>query len=288
MPLMLAAAGAVVSTVTVKVEDALPLLPAGSTALAVRLCAPAVSVFASSQAPAPSAVTVPIVLAPSFTVTVALASLLPLIVSTVLLVMPSLADLPLSGVMPLIEVTGATVSTVIVMLPAAPELPAMSVAVAVRLWAPLPKTLANVQAPAPLAVTVPSVLLPSLTVIAAFASALPDRVSVPLLVMPSLPELPLSGVMPAITGAAGAVVSTVTAKAADALPLLPATSVAVAVRLCAPAASVLASVQAPAPSAVTVPSVVALSFTRTAALASALPEMVSAVLLVMPSAAERP
>src|SRR5690348_11946403 len=108
-------------------------------------------------------------------------------------------------------------------------------------------------------------------------------VSVPVLVMPSLAERPLSGPMPLMVGAAGAVVSTVTAKALDALPILPAVSVAVAVREWLPPVSVLASVQAPEPFAVAVPIVVDPSRTVTIAFASAAPETVSVPVLVMPS-----
>ena len=68
------------------------------------------------------------------------------------------------------------------------------------------------------------------------ASAVPVRVSVLSLVMPS-PTVPLSVENEAMLGAAGAVVSIVTLSAAEAAPVLPAASVAVAVRLCAPLAS---------------------------------------------------
>ena len=54
--------------------------------------------------------------------------------------------------------------------------------------------------------------------------------------MPS-PTVPLSVENAAIAGAAGAAVSMVTLSAADAAPVLPAASVAVAVRLWAPSAS---------------------------------------------------
>src|SRR5437763_1929827 len=74
--------------------------------------------------------------------------------------------------------------------------------------------------------------------------------------MPSEAELPLSGPMPLMLGAAGGVVSIVAAK--------------------------------PAASAVAVPSVAAPSVTVTVVSAAALPEMVSAVALVMPSEEERP
>src|SRR3974390_149063 len=87
-----------------------------------------------------------------------------------------------------------------------------------------------------------------------------------------------------MVGATGAVVSTVTAIAAEAAPVLPATSVAVAVRLCAPLASVpVVYVQAPLPLAVVVPSNVVPSKTFTVALASAVPVSVNVASLVIPS-----
>ena len=77
---------------------------------------------------------------------------------------------------------------------------------------------------------------PSNTLTVALASAVPLKVSVLSLVMPS-PTVPLSVVNEAIVGAAGAAMSMVTLSAADATPVLPAASVAVAVRLWLPLAS---------------------------------------------------
>src|SRR5215469_7959573 len=190
--------------------------------------------------------------------------------------MPSEEELPLSGLMPLmVGAAGAVVSIVTAKaLEADPVLPAASVAVAVSEWLPAARLLASVQAPDPSAVAVPSVVLPSLTRTVALASALPAMVSAVALVMPSVAELPVSGLMPLIVGAAGAVVSTVTAKALEAAPVLPARSVAVAVSEWLPAVNVPAKLHAPEPSAVALPSTVAPSFTVTIALASALPEMV--------------
>ncbi len=68
------------------------------------------------------------------------------------------------------------------------------------------------------------------------ASAVPVRVSVLSLVMPS-PTVPLSLENEAMVGATGAAVSTVTLIAVEATPVLPAASVAVAVRLWVPLAS---------------------------------------------------
>ena len=75
--------------------------------------------------------------------------------------------------------------------------------------------------------------------------------------MPS-PTLPLSFENEVMLGAAGAVVSMVTLSAVDAAPVLPAASVAVAVRLCAPSRSdAVVKLQAPEPLATTLPSSVA-------------------------------
>ncbi len=68
------------------------------------------------------------------------------------------------------------------------------------------------------------------------ASAVPVSVSVLSLVMPS-PTVPLSVENEAMVGATGAAVSIVTRSAVEAAPVLPAASVAVAVRLWAPLAS---------------------------------------------------
>ena len=67
----------------------------------------------------------------------------------------------------------------------------------------------------------------------ALASAVPESVSVLSLVMRS-PTTPLSVENEAMVGATGATVSMVTLKAVEAAPVLPAASVAVAVRLWAP------------------------------------------------------
>ena len=79
----------------------------------------------------------------------------------------------------------------------------------------------------------PSSVAPSYTFTVLLASAVPVRVSVLSLVMPS-PTVPLSVENAAIAGALGAAASTVTPKAAEAALVLPAASVAVAVRLCVP------------------------------------------------------
>ena len=82
----------------------------------------------------------------------------------------------------------------------------------------------------------PSSVAPSYTFTVLLASAVPVSVSVLSAVMPS-PTVPVSFENEAIAGALGSAVSIVTLSAADAALVLPAVSVAVAVRLCVPFAS---------------------------------------------------
>src|ERR1035437_9435513 len=130
---------------------------------------------------------------------------------------------------------GATVSTVTAKADeAAPVLPAVSVSVAVKLWVAFDRVpVVKLQAPLPFTVAVPSLVVPSNTATVLLASAAPVSVSVLTLVIWS-PTTPLSGENDVMAGALGATVSTVTAKADEATPVLPAASVAVAVRLWAP------------------------------------------------------
>ena len=68
------AAGAAVSTRTVRVFDAPEVFPAASVALAVYVCEPSVALSVSDQVPPAVAVVVPRWVAPSETVIVALPS----------------------------------------------------------------------------------------------------------------------------------------------------------------------------------------------------------------------
>src|SRR6185312_9412306 len=147
----------------------------------------------------------------------------------------------------MVGLTGATVSIVTLRdVDAALALPATSVAVALRLWPPLESAaVVKLQAPAPLALTLPSRLAPSKTFTVALASAVPVRVRVLSLVMPS-PATLLSVEYDAMVGATGATVSMLTLRAGEAAPVLPATSVAVALRLWAPLVSAaVVKLQAP-------------------------------------------
>lgn len=93
---------------------------------------------------------------------------------------------------------------------ASETLPARSVCVAVRLWTPSPKALGvKLQLPEPSAMAVPIDAPPSYTVTVAFASVVPLRVGIVLLVTLSLLEIPESEavVRSGTEGALGAVVS---------------------------------------------------------------------------------
>src|SRR5688572_12197843 len=151
-------------------------------------------------------------------------------------------------------------------------LPAASVALAVKLWLPSPSGVAGVklQLPAPSAVVMPIGVPLSNTLTVLLASAVPVRAGVVSLVLPPLTMTPVVGakssVALAMTGAiAGAVVSTVKPKAPLGALVLPAASVAVAVKLWLPSPSGVVGVklQLPAPSAVAVPIGVPLSSTLT-------------------------
>src|SRR5260221_10022952 len=236
---MLGAASAKLLTVTFRAAEAALLVPAASVAVAVRLWVALASVaVVKLQAPVPFAVALPSSVAPSNTLTVALASAVPVSVRTLALVMPSPVT-PVSGENEAIVGTvGTWVSTVTLSAAdAVPVLPAASVAVDVRLWAPSASAAAvKLQAPVPLAGALPSSVTPSNTLTVVLASAVPVSVRVLSLVRPS-PTVPLSVENEAMLGATGAMVSMVTLRAAEAALLLPAASVAVAVRLWAPLAS---------------------------------------------------
>jgi len=128
--------------------------------------------------------------------------------------------------------TGGVVSRVAVKLLLALVLPAASVAVALSGLAPWARTtFAMLHAPVPFAVTVPTTVPLSERATVLLFTAVPVTVTLAISVKPSLELVPVSGLIPLITGAAGAVVSMVSARAAEAAETLPATSVWVAVRL---------------------------------------------------------
>src|SRR5436189_207047 len=93
-----------------------------------------------------------------------------------------------------------------------------------------------VQVPLPSAAAVPRRVLPVKSLTVLLASAVPLKVGVVLLVRLSVVELPLSlaAVRSGVEGALGAAASIVTLRVLEAVPVLPATSVALAVMLCGP------------------------------------------------------
>src|SRR5437773_1035383 len=110
--------------------------------------------------------------------------------------------------------------------------------------------------------------------------------------MLSVFELPLSlaAVRSGTDGAAGAAASIVTLRALEAVPVLPARSVALAVMLCGPSlrVTVLVMVQLPLPLAAAVPTGLPSLKSVTALLASAVPLNVGIVLRVRLSVFELP
>src|SRR5207253_2213679 len=130
------------------------------------------------------------------------------------------------------------------------------------------------QLPLPSTVPLPTWLAPSNSVTVLFASAVPGseegRVVVRLSVLdePESEAVARSGV----DGAAGAAVSMVTERLPEAVPVLPAASIALAVIVWLPEASVeVAMLQLPLPSAVPLPTWVAPSNSVTVLFASAVP-----------------
>lgn len=141
-----------------------------------------------------------------------------------------------------IGLSGAVVSTVVVMaVELGDTFPAVSVAVAVIMWAPSPSGVdgVKVQAPVADALEVPRLDAPSKTVTVLLASAVPAIMTLP------LPEEPLRV---EITGLLGGVTSTVNVIAVDASEVLPAGSLALAVIVCAVAVSALIGVKDQVPS----------------------------------------
>ena len=187
--------------------------------------------------------------------------------------------------------TGAAVSMVTLKAADATDVfPARSVCVAVILCTPSLRVLVVTDVLPPLATALPTTVAPSKRVTVKPEVAATVNVGVVLLVRLSVVELPLSlvAVKSGAPGAAGAVVSMVTLRAADVV-LLPAASVALALMLCVPSLSVLlVMLQLPLPSAVVVPSTVLPSSNTTALLASAVPEKVGVVTLVLLSVLELP
>ena len=223
---------------------------------------------------------------------------LPVRVGVVTLVMLSVLLLPESDALARSAALGAAGAEVSMVTVSAAEavlaFPAASVALVVKVWAPaLSVLVVMLQLPKPSAVVVPSTVVPSVSynlMVAPASAPLPVMVGVVALVRLSELLLPVSepDARSAAFGAAGAKVSMVTVRAADAALVLPAASVALVVNVWLPALSVLdVMLQLPEPSAVAVPSTVvpSVSYNFTVAPASTpLPVMVGVVKLVMLSA----
>src|ERR1700751_2020291 len=156
-------------------------------------------------------------------------------VGAVTLVMLSVLDTPLSGAAARSGVLGgAAVVSSVKVREVVPVLPAVSVSVATMVWLPSARVGVNDQWPLASAVVVPMTVLPSLKVTTALASPAPVRVAS--LVMRSLLDAPLSLLSASVTAGGG--VSMVTLSGADAVLVLPAISVSLAVSVWVPSLSV--------------------------------------------------
>src|SRR5712672_217432 len=229
-----------------------------------------------------------------------LASAMPASVGVVSLLLPPLDTIPMFGaassIIETIEGTaGAAVSMVTDSPPeAVPVLPAASVALAVIVWLPEASVdVAMLQLPLPSAVPLPTWVAPSNSVTVLFASAVPVKVGVATLVRLSVPDAPESEAVArsGVEGAVGAVLSIVTDSPVEAVLVLPAASVALAVIVWLPEASVEAvMLQLPLPSAVPVPSTVvpSVSYSLTVLPTSAVPVKVGVATLVRLSVPDDP
>src|ERR1700682_4101012 len=250
-----ATTGAVVSSV--KVSDAVPVLPNVSVWLATMVCAPSARPLGvNDHAPWAVAVTVLAIGLPSIVkCTTVLARPVP--VSASLEVMRSVLEAPVSNARLSVTV-GAVVLSVKTTGVLVPVLPAASVSLATMLWLPLPASVTVLlQAPPLPTLAVPSaVVLPlsnSVTVVPmAATSTVPDIGWLVWLVGP--PRL--------VIATTGAVVSSV--NVSDAVPVLPARSVSLATMVCDPSDRPLGvNDQTPAPFAIVVPRTVVPSFSVT-------------------------
>ena len=221
---------------------------------------------------------------PSNNSTRALASAWPVIVrAEVWLVTLSVLSEPLSSAAAKsrpVGAAGGVASTVMASAAdAALTLPAASIALAVIERTPAASVTSRLNAPVPLAVVVPSEVVPSNSSTRASASAWPVIVRADVLLVTlslSLDPVSSAAAKSRPVGAAGAVASTVTVNAADAALTEPAALVALAVIARAPTANVTSRLNAPEAFAVVVPSEVVPSNNSTRALASACPVMVRA------------
>src|SRR5580765_226412 len=243
---MTGAAGAVVSTVKVTGAEGGETFPAGSVWVAVSVVVPCGSgvVGVTDHVPPASTVAVPMVApVPSVTVTVAPGSPVPVIVGVV-----SLVDDPSVGAV-ITGAAGAVVATVKVTGAETGEtLPAGSAWVAVTVTAPSASGVVGVSdhVPPSATVAVPIVAPPAaVTVTVAPGSPVPPMVGVL-----SFVDDPSAGAV--ITGAVGALVSTVKVTGADGGETFPAGSGWVAVSVVVPCGSGVVGVTNHVPPASTV------------------------------------
>ena len=244
--LLIVSLGLVVSTVAVTAAVVV-LLPAVSVALAVKLWLPSVSALVVKLQLPPLIVAAPRSVAPSNTCTddrfASLtvpdsASVLSLVTAPLEIVVVAPVSVP---IVPLIVSLGLVVSTVAVTTPTVVLLPTVSVALAVKMWLPSDSgPVVKLQLP-PLIVAAPRSVAPSNTCTDnRFASlTVPDSASVLSLVTPPLEIVvvaPVSVPIVLLNPSLGLVVSTVAVIAAVVV-LLPAASVALAVKLWLPSTS---------------------------------------------------
>ena len=248
------------------------------------------------QVPPAVATALPTGVVPSNSVTVFPAGAKPVKVGVVMLVTLSVFDAPLSDAGVRSGADGAAGATVSIVTAKAAEgaltLPAVSVSVVVSVWLPFPRAvLVMLQVPPAVATPLPTGVVPSNSVTVLPAGAEPMKVGVVTLVMLSLFDAPVSdaGVRSGADGAAGAIVSIVTASAAEGALTLPAVSASVAVNEWLPLPSaVLVMLQVPPAVATALPTGVVPSSNVTVLPAGAEPVKVGVVTLVTLSVFDAP
>ena len=256
------AAGPTVSVTTVSAREDAEALPARSVALTVSLCEPSVNVLDTIEyLPSAAATAEPMLLAPSKSSTLLPASAVPVMVGVAVLVIPSMAEIPVSEFVSNIGVAGVSGAFVSMVTVNASEtidvLPAASLACTFSSWVPSARVaLAMVNLPVASAVAVPRTVVPSSNVTVLPASAVPTTFGVLTLVILSVDDWPESDATSREnTGLFGATVSTVNARLLDPRDVFPPLSTVLATRLCAPSLNLLRGVatQLPLASVVVVP-----------------------------------
>ena len=286
--------GGVLSICTVRPADMAPVLPAASVAWAVMRWLPSFSLLLAMRQVPSTATALPSTVPPSYRVTVAPASAVPVKTGMVSAVMLSLSEMPLSELgfrSGTDGAAGASVSKCSTgVVPAPPALPAASVyepAATVMLALPLSMSVAGVKTALrvrPLPDSAPSV--PPLTTTSCSVKLVPGS-SLKVKVMVALAPA-FSCATSLLMARVGAVVSIVTVVAALAAPTLPAVSVSLAVMAWLPSPrTLLVMVQVP-PVATAEPIAVAPSYSVTVAPFSAVPVKVGVLTLVSASALEKP